>query len=192
MKNLRDLDVPHQFAALEAATGVEKGRFQVWVKTGQIEFLEADHPGHGRRRSYRLIDIYQCRLIVALVRQKLPISDAIEIVNRALYPASVKRQMKSGELARLYSRDLSYLPDEYKYRDTTAPRFLVAHRSPSIGWLVKPLPREVRLGDIVKDRYVQMPDGDPHPTSFVVLNITAELAAVDDVLRARRHHAGEN
>jgi hypothetical protein len=184
----------YQFADLQAATGVDKDRFQQWIKNGKISFLDDDRPGLGQRRLYHCFDIYQCRLIVALINSHLPISDAIAIVNEAAYSQALLKVAGHRAVADGYRY---YQPDEYRHEAGDPATFLVARRSPSLGWLVNFATEDASIADVLNGQRQSVADEgggwsvEKLPVA-IVLNIKNELAAVDDELRKRLPQDVEN
>jgi hypothetical protein len=145
----------YQFADLQAATGVDKDRFQQWIKNGKISFLDDDRPGLGQR----LLKVAGHRAVADGYRY--------------------------------------YQPDEYRHEAGDPATFLVARRSPSLGWLVNFATEDASIADVLNGQRQSVADEgggwsvEKLPVA-IVLNIKNELAAVDDELRKRLPQDVEN
>jgi hypothetical protein len=180
---------PWQTADLLAAAGPPEGRLKQWLASGTLILADEPHPGTGQRRVYRLLDIYQTRL-VTVMGERLGIgpADAIRIVNESLY-APYLIDPKQFPLSDV--RYLHRLPDtwpyEYRNRDRGNPCFLMAERSLALGWKVR---RGINTTTLFEAwRSFPSPGLSEHESEdvpgFVVVNLTEQLSRVDAILHAR-------
>src|SRR4051812_45653504 len=81
---------PWENADFLAGSRVPEGRAKQWLATNTLILADEPHPGTGQRRSYRLLDIYQGRLVtVAGERLRIGPKEAMEIVNESLYGSAL-------------------------------------------------------------------------------------------------------
>jgi hypothetical protein len=180
---------PWQTADLLAAAGPPEGRLKQWLASGTLILADEPHPGTGQRRSYKLLDIYQARL-VTVMGERLGIgpADAIKIVNESLYgTASADPKQFTLDDVRYLHRLPESWPFEYRNRDRSNPCYLWAERSLQLGWKVR---RGINSTTLYEAwRALPSPGWPEHDAEdvpgFIVINLTEQLSKVDAILQAR-------
>jgi hypothetical protein len=164
-------------ADLLAASGYTKPLFDAHVRQRILQF---EQPGTGARRTYRLLDVYFARLLAGIARHGIGPAMASKALCQLIYTPGFSHHGIGPESYATWFPELS---------DRTNSHFLMLHKSLSIDtYLARFVAADTVLAELAA--LAQRPNDDLLPTAVTLINVTAELTAADEILRARRSLAG--